>query len=280
MEKNQTYMILFVSFLIIFLLFSGCFNDITLDKPDITKGLIAHYTFDGGNGIIAKDHSEFGINGTVYGARWTEGRIGGALDFDGIDDYVQIPNNESYPPTHLKNNDQGSISLWFKCDYIPIDNGVAPLFQYGSKHPCDVINNANGGLIIELGHDPLHKQSKRIYFTFFSHGCELHPSLCFDSNENLNEGEWYHFVVVVGYYNDIGYNTGYLNGKEIINRHYNFGNAFTAEFFKDAAMHESIFFGKGFWNKEVLYFDGIIDDIRIYDRPLSTKEVKLLHHLK
>ena len=279
MKQNPTWIIPF-AFLIIILMLSGCFNDITLDKPDISKGLIAHYNFDEINGKIANDTSEFGINSTVYGASWTEGRIGGALDFDGIDDYVQIPNNESPPPNHLKNKDQGSISLWFKCDYIPIDNAIAPLFQYGSKDPCNVINNANGGLVIELGHDPLHIQSKRIYFTFFSNGCELHPSLCFDSNEQLNEGEWYHFVAVVGYYRNIGYNTGYLNGKEIINRHYNFGDAFTAEFFQDAAMHESLFLGKGFWNKEVLYFDGIIDDFRIYDRPLSTEEINHLYHLE
>ncbi len=45
-------------------------------------------------------------------------------------------------------------------------------------------------------------------------------------------------------------------------------------------MHESFFLGKGFWNKEVLYFDGIIDDVRIYDKPLSTEEVNRLYHLK
>lgn len=50
---------------------------------------------------------------------------------------------------------------------MPIDNAVAPLFQYGLKDPCDVINNANGGLVIELSHDPLQNQSKRLYFTFF-----------------------------------------------------------------------------------------------------------------
>ena len=92
--------------------------------------------------------------------------------------------------------------------------------------------------------------------------------------------KWSHFVVVVGYYNNIGYNTGYLDGEEIFDRHYNFANAFTAEFFKDAVMHESLFLGKGFWNKEIHYFDGKIDDLRIYDRPLTTEEVVLLYNLK
>lgn len=84
---------------------------------------------------------------------------------------------------------------------------------------------------------------------------------------------------VVGYYKNIGYNTCYLNGKEIINRRYNFGNVFKAEFLQDAAMHESLFLENGFWDTEVLYFDGIIDDVRIYNRPLSTEKVHSLYNL-
>ncbi len=278
--KTKKRSLLFISFLFIILSLSGCLNDLNIDPPDISNGLIAHYTFDEKNGIIAKDSSSYNINATVYGATWTEGKINGALDFDGLNDYVQIPDNQSPPPTHYKELEQGTIAFWFKSDSIPTENAVAPLIQYGKSTPCDVINNANGGLIIELGHDPLHKQSKRIYFTFFSNGCELYPSLCFDSNKHLRENEWYHFAVVVGYYNNIGYNTGYLNGKEMFNRHYNFANTFTAEFFKDAVMHESLVLGKGFWNKEIHFFDGKIDDVRIYNRPLSTGEIHQLATLQ
>ncbi|HMA84023.1 MAG TPA: LamG domain-containing protein [Candidatus Thermoplasmatota archaeon] len=278
--KQKYSPVLISLFLIITALLTGCFNDINKETPNISRGLIAHYTFDKENGHTAKDSSEYDINGTIYGANWTQGKINGALNFDGINDYVQIPDNQSPPPEHYKDIDQGTISFWFKSDYIPTKNAVAPLLHYGKQKPCNVINNANGGLIIELGHDPLHNQSKRIYFTFFSNGCELYPSLCFDSRKNIRENEWHHFVVVVGYYNNIRYNTGYLDGGEIFDRHYNFANAFTAEFFKDAVMHESLFLGKGFWNKEVHYFDGKIDDLRIYDRPLTTEEVVLLYNLK
>ena len=270
----------YISFVFIIVFLSGCLNDINPDPADISQGLIAHYTFDEQQGNIAKDASPYNINSTVYGATWTRGKIHGALDFDGINDYVQIPDDQSLPPAHYKELEQGTIAFWFKSDSIPTENAVAPLMQYGKSSPCDVINNANGGLIIELGHDPLHKQSKRIYFTFFSNGCELYPSLCFDSKRNLQENEWYHFAVVVGYYNNIGYNTGYLNGKELFNRHYNFADAFTAEFFKDAVMHESLVFGKGFWNKEIHFFDGRIDDIRIYNRPLSSEEIHQLAMLQ
>ena len=39
--------------------------------------------------------------------------------------------------------------------------------------------------------------------------------------------------------------------------------------------------GKGFWDfgKET-YFDGFIDDLRIYDTPLSDEQVKTLYEMK
>ena len=43
-------------------------------------------------GFIATDSSGMGNNGTLYGGpQWVTGKIGGALDFDGIDDYVDLP---------------------------------------------------------------------------------------------------------------------------------------------------------------------------------------------
>ena len=35
--------------------------------------------------------------------------------------------------------------------------------------------------------------------------------------------------------------------------------------------------GKGYWKGKELYFDGAIDDVRIYDAPLSAKEVMKMY---
>ncbi|MBN2132590.1 MAG: hypothetical protein JW741_24020 [Sedimentisphaerales bacterium] len=51
------------------------------------SGLVAHWKFDEGAGSVAED-SAGGSDGAVYGAAWTEGIVGGALQFDGVDDYV------------------------------------------------------------------------------------------------------------------------------------------------------------------------------------------------
>jgi hypothetical protein len=280
MRDKMKLILIFTTFLLItILMISGCLNDLNPRHPDILKGLVAHWTFDEDSGNIIGDSSPYGNNGTVYGATWTSGVVDGALEFDGIDDFVQIPDNSSPPPFHLAALGDGSISIWFKFDYVPLGNGIMPIFYYGATDPCENMPDAaNQGVIIEVGHSPIHLGSKRIYFTIFADGCNF-PSFCFDSRDSLNEGEWYHFVAVVGTYKNIGYNTGYLNGEEMTNRRYNFGNLGYSQFLVNAVKHEILWIGRGYWDADPYYFDGIIDDVRIYDRPLSTKEVHILYTL-
>lgn len=53
-----------------------------------------YWKFDEGSGNIAYDSSGLGNNGTIYGATWSSDCISGkCLDFDGIDDYVKVPNS-------------------------------------------------------------------------------------------------------------------------------------------------------------------------------------------
>jgi hypothetical protein len=56
-------------------------------------GLVAHWEFDETSGITVSDSSGNGSNGTLLnGPTWTTGRIGNALSFDGVNDYVSIGN--------------------------------------------------------------------------------------------------------------------------------------------------------------------------------------------
>jgi hypothetical protein len=54
-----------------------------------SAGLIAYWSFDEGSGTTAADSSGNNNTGTLYGGpQWVAGMIGGALGFDGTDDYV------------------------------------------------------------------------------------------------------------------------------------------------------------------------------------------------
>ncbi len=68
------------------------------------------WDFDEGTGTVAYDSSPYGNTGTlVNGTTWTSGRYGGALSFDGVNDYVEVGDSDSLSPS-----DQISISFWVK----------------------------------------------------------------------------------------------------------------------------------------------------------------------
>ena len=61
-----------------------------------SPGLVAAYNFDQGVGTILSDRSGNANNGTVSGATWsTSGKYGGALAFDGVNDIVSVSDSAS-----------------------------------------------------------------------------------------------------------------------------------------------------------------------------------------
>jgi hypothetical protein len=65
-------------------------------QPPETIDPTALYHFDEGSGTIAFDSSGNGNDGTINGATWTNDSISGnALEFDGVDDYIDLGSPES-----------------------------------------------------------------------------------------------------------------------------------------------------------------------------------------
>ncbi|MBU4338844.1 hypothetical protein KKD57_04800, partial [Patescibacteria group bacterium] len=63
------------------------------------SGLVGYWNFDEGEGKIAKDLSGNGNDGNlISGPVWIDGKVGKALSFYGVDDYVEIPNSISLNP--------------------------------------------------------------------------------------------------------------------------------------------------------------------------------------
>lgn len=72
-------------------------------------GLIAAWHFDENSGNAAGEY--LGLHpGTVNSSSWVPGISGSALEFDGINSYVQVLNEGNFNPT----NDKISFSFWFK----------------------------------------------------------------------------------------------------------------------------------------------------------------------
>jgi hypothetical protein len=63
--------------------------------PPVPSGLVAAYGFDEASGATATDASGSGNAGTIAGATRAAGRFGGALAFDGLDDWVTVADSAS-----------------------------------------------------------------------------------------------------------------------------------------------------------------------------------------
>ena len=95
------------------------------NKINGDEGLVAYWSFDDGT---AKDEAG-GNNGTIHGAKVVEGISGNALEFDGLDDYVDCGNDPSLRPSSF------TYELWVKRGMV----GGASGFILGS----DGQNNAD-----------------------------------------------------------------------------------------------------------------------------------------
>ena len=79
--------------------------------------LIGYWDFEEGGGTTALDSSGNNLNGSIYNAVYTEGRVGSyALDFNGSNSFVEVLNNP------LLNSESISISLWFNPREIQVMN--------------------------------------------------------------------------------------------------------------------------------------------------------------
>jgi len=78
----------------------------------IIDGLAASWHFDEESGNIAYDSSGNDNDGTIYGATWVDGKYGKALNFDGSNDYITIPHDTSFDV------DKVTITAWFKADVL------------------------------------------------------------------------------------------------------------------------------------------------------------------
>ena len=58
--------------------------------------IVGAWDLDEGTGGTITDHSGIGNNGTIFGdLDWSSGYTGNGIQFDGVDDYVEIPASPS-----------------------------------------------------------------------------------------------------------------------------------------------------------------------------------------
>ncbi|MGC8776172.1 MAG: LamG domain-containing protein, partial [Minisyncoccia bacterium] len=130
-------------------------------------GLVGYWSFDEGSGTTAYDMSGNGNNGTlVNGPTWTTGKVGGALSFDGVDDYVNINSVNPF-------RNPFTVSVWVRFNAVNKGSDNAIL-----GHGSATLNNG-----LHLG-----ERRTRGYFGFYSNDIQ--------SNSTLLANMWYHISFI------------------------------------------------------------------------------------
>jgi succinoglycan biosynthesis transport protein ExoP len=76
---------------------SSSASAMTQENTSTTEDLVGHWKLDESSGTTAPDSSGNGNAGTLAnGPVWTAGKIGNALSFDGVNNYVNVPSSANY----------------------------------------------------------------------------------------------------------------------------------------------------------------------------------------
>ncbi|MEM2971281.1 MAG: LamG domain-containing protein [Candidatus Bathyarchaeia archaeon] len=220
-------------------------------------GLIGYWKFDEGSGTTAYDSSGNNNTGTlVNGPAWVDGKIGKALSFDGIDDYVEVPDSNSLDLiTSL------TLTMWLK-----------PAINISSDNPWYytlLIKWHGAGDQWRTGYAIQLKEAARIVFLRGHGGGEW--SQLFGAEHTWNAGEWYHIAVTYDTSLSSGNGKIYVNG--VLDAQDNETRPLainTLSLFINNDPYESS------WHPLVKFFPGVIDDVRVYNRALSGDEIRAL----
>jgi len=190
------------------------------------------------NECQAKDLSGNGYNGTIYGAQCVRGRSGKALSFDGLNDYVDCGNVDA-----VNGVSEITATAWIKWEGEV--GGLTDPREFHRKHNV----YAFGGGWKD------HKARFWIYDGAWRNSG--------DSITDIDDGNWY---FIVGVYDGECLRL-YINGVEESNNYIGSTTLY--------ANNEPVIIGSSRGTAE--FWNGLIDEVRIYNRALSKEEIKWLY---
>jgi hypothetical protein len=225
-----------------------------------SNGLVGWWPFNGN----ANDESLNGNNGTVNGAALTADRYGNtarAYYFNGVNFCnISVPNN---PDSSLNLTEDLTISSWFNSNLMNNNNGTVRSIVMKSG---DGVGTPNGYVYGVWAGTPNSTPSLGIInFQATPNNNDLsYPS---GSSGNVNINEWYNYVVT--YTKNDSTLKYYLNGSLVDTKviYFSIGNN-----------NNDLWFG----SQPSLYtttktFDGVLDDIGIWNRALTQEEITSLY---
>ena len=235
---------------------------ILVGSETLQNGLVGHWKFDETNGTTAHDSSGNEYNAILYGTSngsvsWVDGKVGGAIDLDGSNDYLAIET--------LKYNQAGqipavSISVWFKTS----KSTEAYIVSYDRSENWRL---SLGGL----------NDNKKLFFASSNNGGGTSDKY---GATILNDNNWHHVVVTYDKVTSkkIFYLDGSVNATYTVHANRPLGKGVLTRYGTIGTTNEDDTFNHSSTTRED-YFNGLLDDLRIYDRAISLSEAGILYSL-
>ena len=200
--------------------------------------LVAHLRFDEGSGSTAHDTSDNGNDGALNGdPRWVAGTVGGALEFDGDGDYVEMARVVQ---------DDFTLMAWIKTDTPGLSLGGQG-YQGSGLIWSDVAGVANDFILAVLG-------------TKLSFFCG-NPDLSANSDKDIVTGDWVHVAATrSAQQQEIGI---YIDGQQ--EKTMAHGNSGPLNALDTMAIGGNVLDSR--------YYTGLVDDVQLYDNVLSQAEI-------
>ncbi|MBL7215044.1 MAG: C10 family peptidase [Phycisphaerae bacterium] len=224
----------------------NCIDYIKISSIDTQEGLVTYYKLDGTLGPVVDElaNNDGVNNGAIRGVA---GKIGNAFEFDGSSSWVESSLNAG-----ITGNSDWTISFWMYTDNPLFSHNIISLGAYGTSFTT-------------VGIAPGQTAT------------ELFVNLWESPDYNGGEGnEWFDVGIdLTGSWNHIAATYNGANLEFFVNG--------VSKKIKAAALNladDKIYIGgrTGGYNESVnLYFDGWIDEVRIYNRALSVSEVQYLY---
>jgi hypothetical protein len=228
--------------------------NITVQSVGIDPSLVGYWTLDEGAGLTSYDYSGNGNDGVlVNGPTWTTGQINQALGFDGVDDYVSIP---------VMNNEEISIAAWF---YKNSNDTTMADAIFGAWRWDSDVQLWEGFDLRFYRYNP----DKLQFILVTENGSANKTVKVTQLDLGYSVGRWFHAVGT--YSKTTGKQKLYVDGQLVETKTHPVGNTIAPlTSYSDMRIGHSRA-SRGF-------FDGAIDEVRIYNRALSDSEILGLYN--
>ncbi|HPC95505.1 MAG TPA: discoidin domain-containing protein [Sedimentisphaerales bacterium] len=212
----------------------------TVAPAAVDPDLVGWWWFDEGTGTTAADSSRYGNDGTLMGgASWAPGYFRTALQLDGVDDYVEVPDN-----TTLRAYGDVTVMAWIN----------TPVWETPGQGYQGIIAKGN---------------SVRSYSLYTTSSGVMHfstgqPYVGTTSSATVPRNEWVHVCAMI----INGGHAYFLNGEPAGTG----GSGAAGPGDRDA---DPVLIGRTA-EGVIRSFTGLIDDARIYMRGLTQEEIQTI----